>query len=339
MKRKILSLAFCILALNSMTVRATDLKESNIEYSELIYNTEEINTQEYEITSMKVSKDNIVIEYSGESEFIDVIATFPDGSEINISDCADWDSSDNEVAFADRGRVLALNAGSAEITVSFGEFSQKIIVKVTNKIDIADIIDELNDGIVLLSSSMETARDMVEYQWTPTSDVRGWRNKKTFKANTTYMGIPYSQTANQVNKQIFENAMKTTDFYANYTRTLNGETIIMPKYGNDCSGFVSFAWGISRQTTSSFISGIKNGTYTKVGNYDANNPTSTDLKASYKNLSAGDAVVKNGHTFLIASNDTKNSKVYAYEQTPYVAVYTTWTYDSMANAKYMPFRN
>jgi len=61
------------------------------------------------------------------------------------------------------------------------------------------------------------------------------------------------------------------------------------------------------------------------------------LKTAYKKLQKGDAVVKSGHTFLIASNDIDNSKIYAYEQTPYNAQYTTWTYEKMANDSYMPF--
>lgn len=31
------------------------------------------------------------------------------------------------------------------------------------------------------------------------------------------------------------------------------------------------------------------------------------------------------------------AKVYVYEQTPYRAIYTSWTYDKMATDKYMPF--
>lgn len=91
----------------------------------------------------------------------------------------------------------------------------------------------------------------------------------------------------------------------------------MPKYGNDCSGFVSFAWGISKKGTGDFITGIRNGTYSKVGSYNANSPTTAELKEAYKSLQPGNAVGKSGHTFLIAANDAANSKVYVYEQTPF----------------------
>ncbi len=39
----------------------------------------------------------------------------------------------------------------------------------------------------------------------------------------------------------------------------------MPMYGNDCSGFVSIAWGIERTDTATFIEGMKKGRFKKKG--------------------------------------------------------------------------
>ena len=121
----------------------------------------------------------------------------------------------------------------------------------------------------------------------------------------------------------------------------------MPKYGSDCSGFVSFAWGLKRKTTYDFVTGINAGTYLKVGNYNPSNLNNKELEKAYQKLKKGDAVVfrrinkqtnkVEGHTFLIAENDTKNSKVYAYEQTPYKAAYKSHSYSSMAGMLDMPF--
>lgn len=82
---------------------------------------------------------------------------------------------------------------------------------------------------------------------------------------------------------------------------------------------------------------MKNGTYPKVGSYDANNPTNSDLLNSYPSLQKGDAVVSSSqsHTFIIALNFS--DFVHAYEQTPYMATLTVWTYDQLANKKHMPF--
>ena len=99
----------------------------------------------------------------------------------------------------------------------------------------------------------------------------------------------------------------------------------------------AFSWEIDRKTTSDFVRGIKDGTYNKVGSYDESNPKKSELKEAYKKLQEGDAVVKKGHTFIIASNYSENSKVYAYEQTPYYAQYTSWTYETMSKDGYMPF--
>lgn len=312
------------------------------------YNTEAqpYNQEQQDPKAIKdiiISSDQVVLDHNGESEFIDVIGELGNGKYINLTNEVEWSSDNPDIAFADAGRILAIAPGEINVTVEYGGYKKVIYVSVLGSLNIADEIDRLNEvqpeySTYGFSSSdrttvIDNAKGMVNLEWTPTKDVRGWKNKKTFKAKTKYTGIPYSQTANQKDKAGFNKALAASDFYDNYTRF----DIIMPKYGNDCSGFVSFSWGISRKTTSDFVSGIKDGTYTKVGSYDADNPTKSKLKAAYKSLQKADAVVKSGHTFVIASNDTTNSKVYAYEQTPYLAQYTSWTYDSMAEDGYMPF--
>lgn len=147
-------------------------------------------------------------------------------------------------------------------------------------------------------------------------------------------------TKNQVDDVGFLDRLtnsSSSGFYDNYTRTLDNETIIMPKYGNDCSGFLSFAWNIPRQTTTKFVNGIKNGTYKKVGNYNANAPTYSDLHNSYKYLQKGDALVKNGHTFFVIASSEDFGFCYCYEQTPYYAIASYWDYEDLASQGYMPF--
>ena len=65
-------------------------------------------------------------------------------------------------------------------------------------------------------------------------------------------------------------------------------------YGNDCSGFVSIAWGIERTDTDTFIKGMGKGRFKKVGNYNSSSPSSTELLAAYKVMQPGDALVKEG---------------------------------------------
>lgn len=198
-----------------------------------------------------------------------------------------------------------------------------------------------------LSSARNTivsrGNSMNSYTWTPTKPVRGWRNQKTYNAGTTYTGIPYSQTAyqssitsvNWVDGRYFDTALtsSTSGFYDNYTRDINGETIIiMPKYGNDCSGYVSISWNLSRMTTSGIA--LK----PKVGK-----SIDTALQ-KYARLSPGDAlVISNNHTFIIKSiepiNDSTgrvvNLKLTCNEQTPYECKTTTQYANDCINKGYI----
>lgn len=296
-----------------------------------------------QVKSIILSNDKVFLEHNGASEFVDVIGELESGGFANITNAAEWTSENPDIVFADAGRILAMAPGETTIIVEYGDHKKTINVSVLGSLDIAAEIDRLNElqpeqssyGFTATerTSIIKKAKGMVELEWTPTEDIRGWKKRTTFKAKTKYTGIPYSQTEYQKDSAGFNKALKADDFYEDYTRF----DIVMPKYGSDCSGFVCFSWGISRKTTSALVSGISKDTYAKVGSYDATSPTEDDLKKAYEDLKKADAVVKNGHTFIIASNDSTNSKVYAYEQTPYYAQYTSWTYSTMAKSGYMPF--
>lgn len=335
-------------------------------------------------TNYILSTDSVTLESNGESVFVDLIGVTKDNQYVNLCRAATWSTDDQDIAVADSGRILGQGKGNTIITVSYGDYTSKIYVKVKSHLDIGKEVDKINKkdfdsstyslfslknstrrfvfftknlfhgssnftSLSLTTSERNTiisnAQAMLNVFWIPAKNIRGWRNGYTFYVGNKYAGIPYSQTVYQCDLAKFNSYYNSTTsgFCDNYTRSLWNddlnayETIIMPKYGNDCSGYVSFCWSISRNTTSSLVDGIKNGTFPKVGSYNAYNPTTTELKTAYKSLQKGDAVVKSGHTFLIASNDTANSKVYCYEQTPYFVQYTVWTYNTMASNKYMPF--
>lgn len=312
-------------------------------YSEIHYNTEEVisGSEPYDIVDFVISQDDIQIAANGDSVFVDAQGILEDGTIVELSEYADWNSDNPEIVFADRGRLLGLHTGTATITVTYGDFTKNILSSVLNEIDLAIVISNLNKGKVQLKTqkaATNIGKEMVMCSWTPAKNFRGWRNKFVFEAGKRYTGISYSQTVNQVDNLGYIIAQSKSDFYTDYTRIIKNEEIIMPRYGNDCSGFVSLCWSITKQTTDGFIKGIINGTYTKVGSYDPKNPSKSELKASYRSLVAGNAVVKGGHIFLIASNNTKDSKVIAYEQTPPKLAYTSWDYDKMAGANYMPFK-
>ncbi|MDP4089970.1 MAG: hypothetical protein Q8930_11955, partial [Bacillota bacterium] len=89
------------------------------------------------------------------------------------------------------------------------------------------------------------AKAMAEVKWTPQYDLPEEYCNFVFKKGTTYTGIPYSMGMYQ--------AKNPEDFL----NKISGSKVL---YGNDCSGYVSAAWGLSRQTTLFFYNAVKNGT-------------------------------------------------------------------------------
>ncbi len=262
-------------------------------------------------------------------------------------------SSDIDVAFAEGGRILALGKGKTVITVKYGSFSKEILVSVKKKIDlIADVkenqknIDYLNTpssessdiGIMSLTSS-ERSRinslclQMMATYWTPTQNLLGYGGGYYFTSGTSYVGIPYTRYI-QKDRAGFLAAMNYSDFYTPYT-TSSGTK--MPRYGNDCSGFTSIAWEIPRIDSATFIQRVQNGTYPKVGSYNAYNPDYFDLFFSYYDLQTGDAVVHSGHVFIIAVNYTSQGKLQCFEQAGPTCNITYWYYNNLAQLSYMPF--
>ena len=299
---------------------------------------------EKDVVNLDVSNDDIKIKSNGFSKYIDIIATYNDGFSKDVTHDVNWESKDKSVAVSFDGRILGQGKGSTTIKVSYGNIKEKINVEVLNEKDLLEKAKTKQENIAALQNASRqeiTSKgyDMIHVYWNPTEELVGWRGNYTFEesSNPYYpYGIPYSQTPNQVDEKDFIYALNNEDdFYDTLTNP------IQPRYGSDCSGFLSFAWGLSRKTTYDFVEGIRDGTYSKVGSYDSYNPSRADLMNSYPLMQSGDAVVYRsggvGHTFLIASNNVSNEYVMAYEQTPYHSQTTFHTYDDLANLYYMPF--
>lgn len=266
--------------------------------------------------------NNITINMVGMSTYLNFTNM---GNDFDAS-LVEYSSDNADVAIAWDGRILARGVGYTQITIKYNDLQQVVNVNVQN-----DIPTELVDALYTVQAT-RTARlssertaiinkgaDMTAVSWTPTSDLTGWKNGYTFKSGTTYFGVPYSQTPNQVDDIGFINAMSNANFYTAYNGT-------MPRYGSDCSGFVSFAWGISRTTTATFYN------YSSIGDYS--------------NLEPGDAVVYRsggaGHIILVGVNmqtppsgsSYNESYLVCYEQTPYDAELTFNTYSQLSSKGY-----
>lgn len=155
---------------------------------------------------------------------------------------------------------------------------------------------------VLKIESLNKAKAMTEVKWTPKRNMVDKSCSYTFIKGKVYQGVPYSMDPYQVSSpKDFLNKM-------NKSRSL---------YGNDCSGLVSAAWGIKRQTTLTLYDEVKSKKEKKFVR-----------QISWDDLKPADALLLDngrgkGHIMLYIDSDKKNSdNLNVYEQniptvTPY----------------------
>lgn len=102
---------------------------------------------------------------------------------------------------------------------------------------------------------MKRARQLLEIEWTPVYDVWQWGGSGVFSAGTTYTGVPYGQPVNAAyigyNFTLSEFISAVDDAGSMFYTSYSEYNKIAPYYSIDCSGFVSYAWGLPvRKTTS-----------------------------------------------------------------------------------------
>jgi len=143
---------------------------------------------------------------------------------------------------------------------------------------------------------LKAAKAMAEIKWVPKYDLLDKIASYTFKKGVTYTGVPYSMDGYQISTvNDFEEKIKSSKII----------------YGNDCSGFVSAAWGIKRQTTLGFYNALKNKTL-------IDGKVLSQL--SWSDLKLGDALLLDngkgvGHIMLFVSFEGNNKdNVRVYEQ-------------------------
>jgi cell wall-associated NlpC family hydrolase len=162
--------------------------------------------------------------------------------------------------------------------------------------DKSNIISNASDTPLTRQNVLDRARAMVGVKWSPKYNIIDKYGLFIFIKGKTYYGIPYSMNFYQVSS--------VNDFLSK----ISNSKIL---YGNDCSGFVSSAWGLSRQTTLTLFNAVKNGS--KIDG-------KTVSKISWKDLKPGDALLYDngkghGHIVLYINTDSKNSdKMNVYEQ-------------------------
>ncbi len=206
--------------------------------------------------------------------------------------------------------------------------------------------DDLNTDAVVrksISQGVENirrrARQMAEIKWTALGDIPMYQqssvaDKTYFRKGVTYYGIPYGQPVKNKSSQTFIGPFSdngenyTVDDFAReaadpdsdlYTKTGTYNNRVMPMYSNDCSSFVSYAWGSTRRfTTSDFR------TVADAGKKYAN------VGTKVSQLQTGFALNKGGsHIILVYdvaydANDGTVAHVTTMEQTPPIVRKRSW---------------
>lgn len=158
------------------------------------------------------------------------------------------------------------------------------------------IYNTKSNSDILTEEILNRAKAMTEVKWIPAHNLSDMNCSYTFIKGKTYQGVPYSMGSYQVSSP------------NNFLSKINNSRIL---YGNDCSGLVSTAWGIKRQTTLSLYTHIKNGS--KIGNKYV-------CQISWDDLRPTDALLLDngkgkGHIMLYINSDNKNSdNLNVYEQ-------------------------
>ena len=252
------------------------------------------------VAGVKLNKTKLSLE-KGSSETLKATVT-PSNKGVT------WTSSNSKIVTVDKnGKVKAIAAGTATITVKTKDQGKTAKCTVT-----------VNNISKARQKILDNAKNMVYFEWTHKYGFSGWRAKNTFKAGVKYRGIPYSQNVQVRNSSDFLNKIKSRK-----DLTVKINNIIMPRYGNDCSGFVSAAWQIPRQTTSSVHS---NGYVSQL--------------SSFSNLQPGDAInnSKKHIMLFVRWADSSKTKAVVYEQTPPQAKESIRSVSDLKAQGYKPVR-
>lgn len=126
----------------------------------------------------------------------------------------------------------------------------------------ADYNDDDGNGYLYLNSGYLTegqvnivrrARQMIEISWSPIYDRYQWGAAGLFKAGTTYTGLPYGQAVNAAyigfDATLSDFVEATEDSGSLFYTKYSSYNKIAPYYSTDCSGFVSYCWGLEERKT------------------------------------------------------------------------------------------
>lgn len=105
---------------------------------------------------------------------------------------------------------------------------------------------------------IQRAEEQATVTWIPTADVMSWNNSFTFKKGASYNGIPYGQPVYAAyvpyDASLSEFVQATQNPGSKFYTERSTYNKNAPYYSSDCSSFVSWAWGLPRNTTRTLAS-------------------------------------------------------------------------------------
>ncbi len=178
------------------------------------------------------------------------------------------------------------------------------------------------DVSTTLAAMRARAEALVNYTWTPTSNISTWngssyRGMSYFPAGQPVTGVPYTLFTSEIVywglcslEQYKEVASKNYSVTAYCTSV--GSTRTGPVYGSCCADLVSEVLG------GSFLNG-RSPRYHNVGSVKRSPYGNTYTDQKMAAIRAGDALSDVGENHIIWIGDVTNSTITVYEQTPPVA--------------------
>lgn len=320
-------------------------------------NAEEMNVT-VEIVSLEADEESYVLPSNGYRKNISIYGITSEGIKIKLEDGLSYLSENDQIVSIYHNTIRAEKAGSTNIFVKYNDLSLTIPVTINNNIDLdmleksllekAGCTPEVQanyEQVPEYSTSskrtpqqiLDKAAAMKNVVWTPVKDLAGW-DGFPFTAGQTYEGIPYSQLEQVDEIKFLSKLENASDFYRK--NSIKGKTDNCPTYGVDCSGYVSFAFGLDRMNTSTMVEHLENGTgdIVKVGDYNPKSLTKTSLYNAYRKLQPGNALVKTGHAVLVLSNDSYSEEIVVYETTNTKPIVSVYSYSILYNERYRPFQ-
>ena len=183
---------------------------------------------------------------------------------------------------------------------------------------------------------------MYNITWVCKKTVSGWKGNYTYYEGTTYR-IPYAWpvTAGKwvpygisVENFLAATADPNSDFYTKQSYYSGNTGSYSTYYGNDCSTFVSFCWGLSSRQTTSSLPNVS----TLIGNVTTANVNSL--------LQLGDALDYSGSHVVLVTDIVRDgsgniTSIEITEQTPPQIKRSTYTVSSLVSkygSKYKIYR-